>query len=267
MTVHDAVSPFAGSPISTRGGLIPDGMIPSGYTQRSIRDATVVAHGSTMEFFEEMLREKPTLHQWASRQPGVRTMRGRKPAYAVALPDSDVDVVVRHSAHGGMFASITKDLFVTPRAATELRISWTLRHVGISTPRILGYALYPTMAGQLWRADVVTREVVGSADLARVLSRHATAFNQEQSIDAAVTLLRRLARTWAYHPDLNLKNVLIAPAGNDELAAYVLDVDTLRFAEKNAEWMNVRRLLRSARKLFAKHGDPGVATLIKRLGG
>lgn len=267
MSLHDAVSPFAGSPIATPGGLIPDGMYPSGYTRRMIRDASVVSHGSTMHFFEEMLLEKRTLYEWAARQEGARVMQGRHPAYAVALPGLDVNVVVRHSAHGGMLAGLTRDLFVTPRAAQELRISWSLRHVGIPTPRILGYALYPTMAGQLWRADVVTREVMDAADLATVLSRNGSAFDREQSIDAAVTLLRRLARTWAYHPDLNLKNVLIAPSGTGDLMAYVLDVDTLRFAEKNAEWMNVARLLRSARKLLAKDRGVGLTKLIARLGG
>ena len=49
--------------------------------------------------------------------------------------------------------------------------------------------------------------------------------------------------------------------------SYVLDVDTLRFAEKNAEWMNVARLLRSARKWLNADGAPGFATLIERLGG
>ena len=80
-------------------------------------------------------------------------------------------------------------------------------------------------------------------------------------------LLRRLARTWAYHPDLNVKNVLIAPDDDGEPMAYVLDVDTLRFAEKNADWMNVARLVRSARKWLNADGAPGFATLIESLGG
>ena len=267
MTLYDVVSPLAGSPISTRDGLIPDGMLPSGYSRRSIRDATVVAHGSTMAAFEDMLLEKPTLHGWASQRDGAREMRGRHPAYAVALPGLDMNVVVRHSAHGGMLAGITRDLFRTPRAAHELRISWSLRHVEIPTPRIVGYALYPTMAGQLWRADVVTSEVMHAADLATVLSTTGTAFDREKSIDVTMILLRRLARAWAHHPDLNLRNVLIAPSKTGEPVAYVLDVDTLRFAEQNAESLNAERLLRSARKLHAKERSPGLANLIARLGG
>ncbi len=267
MNPADAVSPFAGSPIATAGGLIPEGMLPSGYARTQIRDAIVVAHGSVMSYFTEMLEGHRTLHEWAAAQPARRGLKGRTTAWAVALPGVDVGVVVRHSTHGGMLAGVTKDLFRNPRAQDELCISWTLRHVGIPTPRILGYALYPTMGGQFFRADVVTREVSDSADLERVLILEDTRFDLTQCIEATLTLLRRLARTWAYHPDLNLKNVLLAPSGTDEPIAYVLDVDTMRFAEKNAEWMNVQRLLRSARKFHDRSQAPALAALIQRLGG
>jgi hypothetical protein len=267
INVHDAVSPFAGSPIASAGGLIPDGMYPSGYTEKMIRDGTVVSHGSTMQYFDEMLMEHRTLYQWASVHPQARQMVGRHIAYAVPLPGVDATVVVRHSHHGGSLAAITRDVFRVPRAPHELRISWTLRHVGIPTPRVLGFALYPTLHGQLWRADVVTREITDGADLSTVLSSDSDSYDQTKSIAATITLLRQLARTWAYHPDLNVKNILIAPNEEGEPMAYVLDVDTLRFAEKNAEWMNVERLLRSARKWLNKDGSPGFATLIERLGG
>jgi 3-deoxy-D-manno-octulosonic acid kinase len=263
----DAVSPFAGSPIATPGGLIPEGMLPSGYQRKLIRDAIVVAHGSVMVYFEEMLYDHTTLYGWAAAQKSKRAMQGRTTAWAVPLPDVEVGVVVRHSTHGGMLAGITKDVFRNPRAQDELRISWTMRHVGIPTPRILGYALYPTMGGQFFRADVVTREISDSADLERVLTAGDKRFDQQKCLDATTTLLRRLARTWAYHPDLNLKNVLLAPSESGDPIAYALDVDTLRFAEKNAEWMNVQRLLRSARKRLGTSGAPGVAALIARLGG
>jgi tRNA A-37 threonylcarbamoyl transferase component Bud32 len=267
INVHDAVSPFAGSPIATPGGLIPDGMYPSGYIERVIREAKVVTHGSTSGYFDEMLMRHHTLYQWAQSQPDARALQGRETAYAVLLPESEVSVVVRHSTHGGMLAGVTRDLFRTPRAPDELRIAWTLRHVGIPTPRVIGYALYPSLNGNLWRADVVTREVVDSADLASILDGSSTRFTQDKAIDATVTLLRQMSRTWAFHPDLNVKNILLANNEADELIAYVIDVDTLRFAEKEAEWMNVARLVRSARKWLNKDGNPGFAALIEKLGG
>jgi hypothetical protein len=268
INVHDAVSPFAGSPIASPGGLIPAGMYPSGYVEKVIRDARVVSHGSTLQFFDEMLMDHLTLYAWAEANPEARALQGRHIAYAVPLPDTDVTVVVRHSTHGGMLSPVTRDLFRAPRAPDELRISWTLRHVGIPTPRVIGYALYPTMQGTLWRADVVTREVTGSNDLAHILSQpDHTVFDHTLAITATMTLLKQLARTWAHHPDLNVKNILIARDETGDPIAFVLDVDTLRFAEKNADWMNAQRLLRSARKWLQKDGSPGFATLIEKLGG
>ena len=267
MSTPDAVSPFAGSPIATAGGLIPDGMFPSGYARKVIGKATVVAHGSAMAYFDEMLDGHASLYDWAATQSRRRPLHGRTIAWAVPLPESEVVVVVRHSTHGGLLAPVTKDIFRNPRAPDELRISWTMRHVGIPTPRILGYALYPILGGQFSRADVVTLEIPESADLERVLTTDDTPFDRTACIDATITLLRRLARTWAYHPDLNLKNILLAPADRGEPIAYALDVDTMRFAEKNAEWMNVARLLRSARKRVETSAAPGIAALIERLVG
>ncbi|MCC7051760.1 MAG: hypothetical protein IT355_00745 [Gemmatimonadaceae bacterium] len=344
-SLHDAVSPFAGSPIASPGGLIPDGMYPSGYTMKLVRDATVVAHGSTMEYFELMLLGHASVYEWAAAHPERRALMGRQTAYSVPLPgNEEVSVVVRHSHHGGLLASVTSDVFRDPRAADELRISWTLRHVGIPTPRVLGFVLYPVMYGQLWRADVVTREITNAKDLATILSVEDAPAEHERAIDTTIVLLRKLARTWAYHPDLNVKNILIAtdddaaetdaddgpgdappadvipqrstpaaleavredageradgapgdadappPPPDGEVTestavtpepsvapavampsgrqlAYVLDVDTLRFAEKKAEWMNVARLVRSARKWQEKTPGPGFARLIERLGG
>lgn len=268
INVHDAVSPFAGSPIASPGGLIPDGMFPSGYATKMVRDATIVAHGSAMDLLESMLQRHETLYEWAAAHPDRRSMSGRRTVYSVPVADvEDVRIVVRHNNHGGLFSPLSRDLFRVPRAADELRRSWTLRHVGIPTSHVLGYALYPSFLGQLWRADVVTREIPDASDLASLLSRTEEGVDHRPAIEATVTLLRRLARTWAYHPDLNVKNILIANEEDDKLVAHVLDVDTLRFAEKNAEWMNVDRLVRSARKWLSRDGQPGFAALIERLGG
>jgi hypothetical protein len=268
INVSEAVSPFAGSPIASRGGLIPDGMLPAGYQETLVRDAKLVAHASAIRFLQQMLDEKKTLHGWAAAQPGARAFRGRGVAYAVNLPDTEVGVVVRHSAHGGTLAPVTKDAFRKPRAADELRLSWTLRHVGIPTPRVLGYALYPVARGLLWRADVVLREIPESWDLAAIFQGGGDQATLRRAVTATRTLLKQMSDVWCHHPDLNLKNILIAPdEDSTDPVAWLLDVDTVHFAAKDAEELNRQRLLRSARKWLNTDGNPGFAMLVEALEG
>ena len=59
---------------------------------------------------------------------------------------------------------------------------------GSPPPRGLGYALYPTLHGTLWRADVVTREIPDGADLAKVLGTDADSYDHATSIEATITL-------------------------------------------------------------------------------
>jgi 3-deoxy-D-manno-octulosonic acid kinase len=171
-----------------------------------------------------------TLHAWAAHRPDARPLRGRGTAYAVPLGDERV--VVRHSRHGGMLAPITRDLFLAPtRAPHELDVSLRLRAAGVPTPEILAYATYAVLPG-IERADVVTREITG---------------DELDAPAAADDLLSAMQRAGAVHPDLNMRNVLVA-AGT----AYVLDVDRVYFlspGDRRSDERNRARLLRSARKL------------------
>jgi hypothetical protein len=69
-----------------------------------------------------------------------------------------------------------------------------------------------------------------------------------------------LTRAGARHPDLNVKNVLLTPGLADGAApqAHVLDVDRMIFGAAGDDAItaaNLRRLLRSARKWGARHGQ------------
>ena len=65
-----------------------------------------------------------------------------------------------------------------------------------------------------------------------------------------------LAAAGAHHPDLNLKNVLLAPDADGDDEGWVLDVDVVRFASRHVTpgtaWAvgaeNYERLARSLRK-------------------
>src|SRR5690606_16154026 len=154
--------------------------------------------------------EAQTLHAWAAHQPARRALHGRGVAWAVALPGG-TNVVVRHSRHGGALAGLTGDRFLAPtRAPHELSVSLWLQSSGVHTPTMIAYATYP--AGPLLRrSDVVTAEVPGARDLGSVCMEGGAEL--DAALDSTGILLDSLARAGAHHPDLNVKNVLLADGG------------------------------------------------------
>ena len=195
------------------------------------------------------------LHDAASRMPSARPLEGRGVAYAVRLPHSGLAAVVRHNHHGGLFAPITRDLFLAPtRAPYELLMSLKLAERGVRTPTVLMYGVQRA-AGPWRRADVMTREVEGAMDLAAFMQPGSAAAARAQAWAAARELLEELDVAGVRHHDLNVKNVLLSPKG-DALEAWLLDVDRVELGARNAQWAwaNHARLLRSARKWRDERG-------------
>ena len=228
--------------------------VPAGYTQFRHGGADVVALGSCADAVRRAVDDR-SLYAYAAAHPARRELRGRGVAYAVTLPDDETHVVVRHARHGGLFAPVTGDRFLAPtRAPHELRAALRLADAGVATPEVIAYATYP--AGAVFRrSDVATREVIGGQDLAAVLATGTPNADRASALDATADLLRALERAGARHPDLNVKNVLIVAAPERGSRALVLDVDRVTFAEPGSPGVgaaNVRRLVRSARKLRAQ---------------
>ena len=229
-------------------------MVPPGYEPLRFAHAVAVARVEVTRSISLALVDaggaRATLHEYASRHPQARALEGRSTAYAVPLPQSAEPVVVRHNRHGGMFAALTRDVFLSPtRAPYELEVSLELAKRGVPTPQIVAYVLYPP-EGLLQRADVCSREIGGSMDLVRVLSQPDAAA-RSAAFDAAARLVAALARAGARHHDLNAKNILVTPD-----RAYILDVDrvTLDEGARPALEANLARLTRSLRKWRDKFG-------------
>lgn len=224
---------------------------PAGYTRFLQGTADVVALGACAEAVRRAVGAR-SLYDYAASHPGRRELRGRGVAYAVPLPDGETRVVIRHSRHGGLLAPVSGDRFLPPtRAPHELRAALRLAESHVATPEVIAYATYP--AGAVFRrSDVATREVVGGRDLADVLSRVDDAESRSTALVATAELLRALERAGARHPDLNVTNVLIVATDGSPARALVLDVDRVVFGDHGDARIgaaNVRRLLRSARKL------------------
>jgi 3-deoxy-D-manno-octulosonic acid kinase len=204
---------------------------------------------SLVPTFTEILA-RSTLYEYAAAHPARRTRTGRAPVYIVPLEGSVSPVVVRHAWHGGMLAPLTGDRFVAPtRAPYELATSVRLAALGVPTPRVVGYAVYPAGA-LLRRSDVVTEEIPHSDDLAALLGGASMVARREEALAAAEALLLAMGRAGARHPDLNLKNILIAKTSTGMVEAFLLDVDRVSIdrSRARAAASNAARLARSARK-------------------
>lgn len=239
--------------------------LPAGFERLLLGHAIAVARSDIAPHVREALvgsdGVRSTLYDYAARHPSVRTLLGRGPTYSVTLPRDTRRVVVRHNLHGGLFAPITRDVFLAPtRAPLELELSLALTRAGVPTPEILAYAVYPP-GGILQRSDVCSREVPESRDLAGVMM-HGTEPERVAAIAATATLVAALARAGARHHDLNAKNILLANG-----KAFVLDVDRVTLGESPdaARRGSLARLTRSLRKwrdrFGAKVSDADLAAL------
>jgi tRNA A-37 threonylcarbamoyl transferase component Bud32 len=229
--------------------------VPSSYVRFRSADAVVVALASLADCVREAMRDG-SLYDYAAHHPRTHTHAGRGAAYAVSLPDGVTRVVIRRSRHGGWLAPLTGDRFLPPtRAPREMESSLRLRRLGIPTPEIVAYAVYP--AGSVWRrADVATREVPDGQDLGTFLLDAPDAERKREALGATATLVARLTAAGARHPDLNVSNVLLARDENERLEAWVLDLDRVWFADPSPRVTdaNLRRLRRSALKWQRDHG-------------
>ena len=234
--------------------------LPAGYERFRFGDSLVVSLEPLAAVIREALAAG-TLYDYAARHPKARPLVGRGTAYAVPLPDAMTPVVVRRSRHGGLLGPLTGDRFLAPtRAPRELLTARRLAQADVPTPEIVAFATYPVghrMLSPLRRSDVATREVVGGRDLAAALLQ--PTWDRRTLWAATAHLIASMAHAGARHPDLNLKNVLIAAGSRSTgaVVALVLDVDRIVFGRPGDPAIaraNVDRLTRSARRWHERYG-------------
>jgi 3-deoxy-D-manno-octulosonic acid kinase len=243
--------------------------LPAGYSSIRHGSVTLVAREWALPALRQALLAHGTLYRWAEAQPVRDPLRGRGVAWATVLPAgpgtvADTRVVVRHTRHGGLFATLTGDLFPLPtRAPRELSTAVRLAAGGVRTPEVIGFAVHPA-AGVLARSDMMTRRLPLGCDLPDAWRAARPGAARDAIIDAVSTLLRALTTLGAQHADLNVKNVYIAGEGAST-TAYVLDVDRVRFVtDGHVSGRNFARFARSARKWNAERGlDFGDEALVR----
>ncbi len=251
--------------------------VPGGVPQHYVKveapaGVTVVAHHRLADGVRQALAAG-TLYAWAAAHPERRQLQGRLPVYAAPLTADGPRVVVRHVTHGGVLAPLLRDLFLAPtRAPLELSTSLLLARAGVPTPPVAAFATY-RVAPLIRRADVMSILLPGR-DLGAALQAAVTEGDRQRLIAPVAALLGSLTQAGAWHPDLNVKNILLVPGdggragegtdaadagGEDsgELHPAVLDVDRVRFvppSDPNLREANFQRLARSVRKWRLRHG-------------
>jgi hypothetical protein len=231
---------------------------PPGYELLRRPGIDTVARATVADAVSEALAAG-SLYQYAAHHPEARPMRGRAYAYAVPLPDGATRVVIRRSRHGGLLASLRGEIFFgATRAPHELEVSLRLTREGIPTPEVIAYSTYE-VAPLLRRADVATREVTGAIDLATTLESDRDSAAVRNAVRAVARLLARMASAGVRHPDLNVRNVLIARDANGDREAWLLDVDRVWFdtpRHPRVREANLSRFSRSVRKLREREALP-----------
>ncbi|NJD91143.1 MAG: hypothetical protein FIA91_06475 [Geobacter sp.] len=255
-------------PLPTLSPLLDSHDLPEGYVGLSVNGTAAVVCQWAADAVRDIVTRQ-TLHQWAAGQKPNEQFMGRGINYGVLLPagsqpGATTTVVVRRNRHGGLFRTVTGELFTAPsRAPLELANYLRLASAGVNTPELIAYAIYPAFFN-LVKCDVVTRRLPAGGDFPQVWQQTGPT-GREQLLVAAASLLRDLARAGAWHADLNLKNIYIA--GQDaDLTPYILDIDRVSFppAGDIAAW-NFARLSRSARKWQRRWGLDFTEKEIERL--
>jgi 3-deoxy-D-manno-octulosonic acid kinase len=233
--------------------------LPAGYATGRERGVEYVALPSVVAPLAAALREAGTLYDWAAAQPDARAFTGRGRAYGVDTAAGTW--VVRHYRRGGLVAPLLGDRYLRLGAARPLRelaASAAAQARGVPTPEVVAALVYA--AGPLYRADLATRYVPASADLAETVlgGGRADAAGRLAAWSAAGALLRTAFDAGVEHADLNLRNILVSQAETGP-RALLLDLD--RAAVRDAGLGDVvrsrllARLHRSRRKLESALGQ------------
>jgi 3-deoxy-D-manno-octulosonic acid kinase len=194
---------------------------------------------------------------------------GRAPHPLVELPGGE-RVLVRRYLRGGAVRHLSRDRYLLGhRAFAELRALERARAAGVRAPEGIAAAERPRFPG--YSAWLATRWIPEALDLHAWLVSN-PAEEGEAALRAAGEQVGRLHAAGLAHPDLNLRNLLVASRGEDEAdGVWVLDFDRARLfpgpvpARRRAR--DLLRLARSARKLGSPVGDRGWAALRAGYGG
>lgn len=234
------------------------------YLCRRVGSAELMAREGDFALAEDMISKSGSLYEFAAHAPGTRAISGRGTLYSVAVPSGE-RWLVRRLQHGGMLAPLTGARFWrlgVPRPFNELCLARELAAMGILTPVVAAAAVYHS--GIHYRGEIARVEVPSANDLAACLFSPADSDQAEPEdlLRATGRLVAALHVAGLYHPDLNLRNVLIEPQPGVQ-RAYIIDLEKCALRRPLSARLRQRmlkRLRRSGRRFeerFQKTIEPG----------
>lgn len=209
------------------------------------------------------------LYAAAARDKHTARLEGRGPVFVIPAKlskESETGArwwAVRHYTRGGRLVPLLMgDRYLRVgrvRPYHEVAVSEAARARGISTPRVVAGAMYPS--GPFYRADLVTEFVPNASDLADVLfdSKRKGAGGASERLDAlraTTELLQRMAAVGLKHRDIHARNILLEWKGAAP-TAHLLDLDRCDIAPIGAAQSAgpmIGRLRRSLKKWEQRTG-------------
>lgn len=213
----------------------------------------------TLAVAPDFREQAPWLLDGIDAAPPVAWVEGRRRHPVVALPDGR-NVIVRRLAHGGLFGNLLGRVFWgLNRPLREFVATVRAGEKGIPVPAAVG-ARIDWLGIGFYRGDVLSLEISGAEDLGKVLRdgwADCPRRRRDLAIGATAIAVRRMHDAGLYHPDLNLKNVLVRWSGKGP-EAFLVDLDRARFYREitfRLRRKNLWRLARSAEKLARPGGE------------
>lgn len=187
------------------------------------------------------------------------TARGRAGVASFALGEGLPGMMARRYVHGGLFASIGRDLHFNPaRALNELAVTEAAHAAGVRCPRPIG-VLARKAWGPFWRLAFLSEEVPQCEDLIHYCCRlgeyppETAAIEKRGAIRETAAQVRKMHDAGILHGDLHLKNLLLQRRVAGTPLVYVIDFDMAQGMRgglpPELRLRNLKRLARSVRKL------------------
>jgi 3-deoxy-D-manno-octulosonic acid kinase len=187
------------------------------------------------------------LQRLAAPSRGGRLLPGGRESHPLVALEGGGWAVARAYRRGGAMRRLNRArYFLGHRAFAELRATEAARAAGVRVPEVVAAGERRRVPG--YEALLATRGIEGAEELAGWLAARGRGPERERVLRAAGEQVARLHDAGIGHPDLNLRNVLVAGVG-----VYLLDLDRARRYPRavppGRRARDLRRFLRSARKL------------------